>query len=99
VFPVMPFSFPIQRALRINDNTSTFINREFINSRSQDLEPTFHDAGQFYWLSKSLAEKSGTIMTDNTGAYIISELEGQDIDNETDWKLAELKYELLQGIK
>lgn len=99
VFPVMPFSFPIQRALRINDNMSTFINREFINSRSQDLEPTFHDAGQFYWLSKSLAEKNSTMMTDNTGAYIISELEGQDIDNETDWKLAELKYELLQGIK
>lgn len=99
VFPVMPFGFPIQRALKIKNNISEFINSEFINSRSQDLEKTFHDAGQFYWLSKSLTENSNIIMTDNTGAYIISELEGQDIDNEIDWKLAELKYELIQSIK
>jgi N-acylneuraminate cytidylyltransferase len=39
------------------------------------------------------------ILTDNTGSVEISELEGQDIDNEVDWKPAELKYELLQSIK
>lgn len=99
VFPVIPFGFPIQRALKIKNNISEFINSEFINTRSQDLEKTFHDAGQFYWLTKSLTENSNTIMTYNTGAYIISELEGQDIDNEIDWKLAELKYELIQSIK
>lgn len=37
------------------------------------------------------------IITDNSGAIIISELEGQDIDNETDWKLAELKYQMLKN--
>lgn len=37
----------------------------------------------------------GSIVTNNTGGIVISEMEGQDIDNDLDWKLAELKYELL----
>src|SRR5690606_20181212 len=92
LFPVMSFSFPIQRALKIKDDTSSFIQSEHINTRSQDLEPTYHDAGQFYWMNYTLASSGKSLMTEKTGAYIISELEGQDIDNETDWKLAELKY-------
>lgn len=99
LFPVMPFSFPIQRALKIKDDASSFIKSEHINTRSQDLEPTYHDAGQFYWMNYNLASSGQSLMTEKTGAYIINELEGQDIDNETDWKLAELKYELLQSIK
>jgi N-acylneuraminate cytidylyltransferase len=43
-------------------------------------------------------EKSA-ILTDITGSIIISEMEAQDIDTEMDWKLAELKYELLQSLK
>lgn len=99
VFPVMAFGFPVQRALRVNNQTSEFVYPEHINTRSQDLEKSYHDAGQFYWMRYELALKGKSLMTGNTGAYIISELEGQDIDNETDWKLAELKYELLQSIK
>jgi N-acylneuraminate cytidylyltransferase len=34
-------------------------------------------------------------MTNNTSCIEISELAAQDIDNEQDWKLAELKYQLL----
>jgi pseudaminic acid cytidylyltransferase len=30
---------------------------------------------------------------------VLKEIEVQDIDNETDWKLAELKYELIQNLK
>lgn len=99
LFPVIPFGFPIQRALKVNNDVSQFIYPEHINSRSQDLETSYHDAGQYYWLMNNLAQEGKSIMTENTGAYIISELEGQDIDNEIDWKLAELKYELVQSIK
>ena len=44
-------------------------------------------------------QQKNKILTNNTGAIILSELEAQDIDNVVDWKLAELKYELLQSIK
>lgn len=99
LFPVMQFSFPIQRSIKINDNKSRFFFPDYVNSRSQDLEKSYHDAGQFYWLDNKLLTTGHSIMTDNTGAFIINEMEGQDIDNETDWKLAEMKYELLQNLK
>lgn len=99
LFPVIPFSFPIQRSLKVNNNISQFIYPEHIDSRSQDLEISYHDAGQYYWLKSNLAYNGKSIMTNNTGAYIINEMEGQDIDNEIDWKIAELKYELIQSIK
>jgi len=99
LFPVMQFSFPIQRSIKISDNRSHFFFPEHVNTRSQDLEKTYHDAGQYYWLDNELVRSSDSIITENTGANIINELEGQDIDNEVDWKLAELKYELIQSLK
>lgn len=100
VLPVMPFSFPIQRALKKGiDNKIDFFYPEFGLTRSQDLEQSYHDAGQFYWMNTETCLQKKGILTDNTGSIIVSELEGQDIDNETDWELAKLKYELLQSIK
>jgi pseudaminic acid cytidylyltransferase len=99
VFPIMPFGFPIQRALKQNENKVSFFYPEFIMSRSQDLEKSYHDAGQFYWMNTAVCLEKKQILTNNSGSIVISELEGQDIDNEVDWKLAELKYELLQSTK
>ena len=99
VFPIIPFGFPIQRALKQKDLNVSFFYPEFEVTRSQDLEKSFHDAGQFYWLKTSTCLKKNKIVTNNSGSIILSELEGQDIDNEVDWKLAELKYEILQSIK
>ena len=100
VLPIMPFGFPIQRALKIvNNNRITFLNPANSITRSQDLEKLYHDAGQFYWINNLTFKNKKEILTENTGYYMLSELEGQDIDNEVDWKLAELKYELLQSIK
>ena len=66
---------------------------------SQDLEKLYHDTGQFYFLKVSELKKNRSLVPSHTGAIVISELEAQDIDNEKDWKLAELKYELLQSTK
>ena len=99
VFPIIPFSFPIQRALIENKGKVSFFYPEFSLSRSQDLEKSYHDAGQFYWLNTEICMEKKKILTDNSGSIVLTELEGQDIDNEIDWKLAELKYEILQSIK
>lgn len=96
VFPVIPFGFPIQRALKMDVNQKvSFFQPEFSLARSQDLEKSFHDAGQFYLFDTKECLKKGALLTNNTGSIIISELEGQDIDTEIDWKLAELKFELI----
>lgn len=96
VFPVMEFSFPIQRALKKDSNNKMeLFQPEHLNSRSQDLEKAYHDSGQFYWFkTKEILEK-GKLWTDNTGVIVIKESEGQDIDTLEDWKLAEIKYKLL----
>jgi len=99
VFPIIPFGFPIQRALKSEREKVSFFYPQFSLSRSQDLEKSYHDAGQFYWMNVKICLEKGNILTDNTGSIILSELEGQDIDNDVDWKIAEIKYELLQGIR
>jgi len=93
---VVAFSFPPQRAYVVRDGLLAYRYPEHANTRSQDLENWYHDAGQFYFYSiKPFMEKE-----DRQSVRIIpfelSELEVQDIDNITDWELAEMKYQLMQ---
>jgi len=95
LFPVIRFSYPIQRALKLQKGRIVMAEPQYIHSRSQDLEPMFHDAGMFYWMKTKKFCQTLEILCDNTGMFELSELEVQDIDNMTDWVLAELKYKLL----
>lgn len=92
VLPVVRFSYPVQRALALRNGRLPMLHPEHYDSRSQDLEPAYHDAGQWYWLrvEKFLASKE--LMGANSGGIIVPELETQDIDTEEDWTLAELKF-------
>jgi len=95
VFPVVAFSYPIWRSLKIENGRLMMNFPENLNKRSQDLPVAYHDAGQFYFfqVEKFLTKKK--IFSDFSLPLHVSELEMQDIDNEVDWKLAELKYRLL----
>lgn len=96
IFPIIEYGHPIQRALKFTGEKISFLYKENELVRSQDLEAVYHDAGQFYFckVSKLLVNKS--IISNNTSSVVISALEAQDIDTETDWKIAELKYQLLE---
>lgn len=96
VMPVVPFSFPPLRGMVINDGRLEYKWQEYAMKRSQDLEEIYHDCGQFYAFRVETFEKERKLVTENSAAMIISELEVQDIDNETDWQLAEMKYCLLK---
>ena len=97
VLPVIRYSFPIQRAMRVfQKDLIRMVQPNYINTRSQDLEPTYHDAGQFYWLKTNEALLKNKLWTDKTGFIEVNELEAQDIDTETDWKIAELKYQIMK---
>ncbi len=99
VFPVVQFSYPIQRALKIENNQVSMIWPENMLARSQDLMPAFHDSGQFYWLNVKRFLESKKIFAANSGAIVLSELEVQDIDTEDDWIIAEIKFELINKPK
>lgn len=96
VYPVVPYSPPIQRALSIVGERLKYLDSAHRFTRSQDLEKSYFDPGQFYWMKTSDVMQQKGIFTDNTGYLVLDELFVQDIDNETDWKLAELKYKLLK---
>jgi len=100
VFPVVRFSYPIQRALQLDkEQNITMIYPENLTARSQDLSPSFHDAGQFYCGVVDSFKTEQQLFTDFSGSIELTELEVQDIDTEEDWKIAEIKYEFLQSDK
>ena len=95
IYPVVEFSYPIWRCLDVSENgTMSRHWPEYEHSRSQDLPKAYHDTGTFYWYDI----KKWTENTGETGAVIFPEIQVQDIDNETDWQLAELKYRLLHNL-
>lgn len=98
VFPVVKYSYPIQRALKIKHGQVNMIWPENYLSRSQDLETTYHDCGQFYFLKTQTFLEQKILFMKNSIPIITSELNMQDIDNEEDWHLAELKYSLGNNI-
>lgn len=90
--PVVKFSYPPQRCVVIKNDLLQYKWPENIRARSQDLEPLYHDAGQFYfWKVAKFSE--GII--ENTVPLVLTELEVQDIDNIEDWELAEVKYRII----
>ncbi len=97
LIPVVRFSYPPQRAMEIREGSLVFRQPEFLSARSQDLVPHYHDAGQFYVVRTESFLKNNAIMVGDILPMELSELEVQDIDNEVDWKLAELKYKLLHS--
>lgn len=95
IFPAIKFSYPIQRALYLDSKQKIkMVNPENYRTRSQDLETFYHDAGQFYWFNITTFLKKGKLWTENCEMIEISELESQDIDNLSDWSIAEFKYNL-----
>ena len=95
VFAVAPFSFPIQRSFIINKNAALFKYPEYVNTRSQDLEIHYQDSGQFYWCKTNKLLETKEIYSKNNYVIKLNEIEVQDIDNESDWIIAEMKYKFI----
>ena len=96
LIPVVQFSYPPQRAYVINDGRLQFKWEEFRYTRSQDLEPFYHEAGQFYCYNIADYLAADGSIKENIIPFILPESEVQDIDTEEDWKMAELKFSLMK---
>lgn len=93
------YSFPPQRCVVIREGKIEMLHPEHRNTRSQDLEPYYHDCGQFYFYdTEELIKNKGNII-ENVIPMVLSELEVQDIDNESDWALAEIRYKTMASRK
>ena len=92
VVPMVPFSFPPQRGMVRKGKFTEPAQPENIRKRSQDLEEILHDCGQFYWCRTAAFLENPDILFNHTVPFIVPETEVQDIDNPSDWELAEIKY-------
>ena len=96
LIPVVAFSYPPQRAMVVENGRLVFKYPEYLDSRSQDLQPHYHDVGQFYLFRTEAFKQNKKLMLGNILPMVISEMEVQDIDNQTDWEIAEMKYRVMQ---
>ncbi|MEM7689130.1 MAG: pseudaminic acid cytidylyltransferase [Pseudomonadota bacterium] len=88
-FPVAEFPSAIQRALkRAKDGAVAPFNPEHAATRTQDLEPAFYDAGQFYWAHAD-TWLSGANIHQNGHAITLPAWRVVDIDTPADWERAE----------
>ena len=94
-FSVTSFSFPIQRAIRVSPHGGLQpFYPEYTNSRSQDLEPSFHDAAQFYWGRAHAFVEELPIYAPHSSPVYLPRWTVQDIDTEEDWRRAEMMFEV-----
>jgi len=98
VFSATEFSFPIQRAIKIDKNGfCNMFHTEHENTRSQDLEKAYHDAGQFYFGKVSAFQQNKPFFhSSKSKPFLLPTYRVQDIDTLEDWKRAELLFEVLK---
>lgn len=97
IVSVLQYSHPIQRSLCIKSDYLESNQPEYYNSRSQDLEPNFHDAGQFYIFKRQAVMQEKRLITNHCIPYVLDANNAQDIDTPEDWEIAEIMYRYMSG--
>ena len=96
-FSVTSFPFPIQRALKLADGGVGLFQPEHAETRSQDLEPAFHDAGQFYWGTAAAWLEDRPLFALHSIPVVLPRWRVQDIDDEEDWARAEHLFRAIEA--
>ncbi|MBT2786011.1 MULTISPECIES: pseudaminic acid cytidylyltransferase [unclassified Halomonas] len=98
VFSVTSYAFPIQRAIRITENGRVaMFNPEHSQTRSQDLEEAWHDAGQFYWGTADAWLEEKPIFGEDSLPVKLPRHRVQDIDTSEDWTRAEWLFKAMRA--
>jgi N-acylneuraminate cytidylyltransferase len=95
-FSVTSYAFPIQRALHLTQDgrVDTFYPENRM-TRSQDLEPAYHDAGQFYWGTARAFLEDTPLFSLRSAGVVLPRFLVQDIDTLEDWEQAEFMYKAI----
>lgn len=94
LIPVVRFGYPPQRGFLVESSHVRYQYPENRFARSQDLQPIYHDCGQFYFCRVKPFIKSHDLVMENTIPMMMDEREVQDIDSVSDWEMAEMKYKI-----
>jgi pseudaminic acid cytidylyltransferase len=95
-FGVTTFPFPIQRALLLSESGGVeMLSPEHLNTRSQDLQETYHDAGQFYWGKEEAFSTGKSVFSQHSVPIFLPRKRVQDIDSIEDWDSAEVLFSIV----
>ncbi len=97
LFGAVAYDYPPQRSFTLRADSPSMLFSEHFNTRSQDLEPIFHDAGQFYFARAKNWQEQDNIFAPPSKAIKLPQKRVQDIDTMEDFELALLKYRLLES--
>ncbi len=96
VFSATEFPFPIQRAFRrLSDGSLEMFQPEHRLTRSQDLEPAYHDAAQFYWGSTQAFLDGLPMFSGHSVPFLLPRRRVIDIDTQEDWEMAEMMGQIM----
>ncbi|MEJ2065141.1 MAG: pseudaminic acid cytidylyltransferase [Reinekea sp.] len=95
VYAITEFPFPIQRSIRKQHDFVRPCFPENMYKRSQDLETTYHDAGQFYWGRVAAFAEQRAFFADRSKGIELPRYRVVDIDTPEDWDVAEVQYQVL----
>ncbi|MBA6420461.1 pseudaminic acid cytidylyltransferase [Pseudomonas neustonica] len=97
-FSVTSYAFPVQRAIRLTPQGRVeMCNPEHFNTRSQDLDEAYHDAGQFYWGRAEAWKEGRIIFASGSLPVLLPRHRVQDIDTAEDWERAQFMFQALQA--
>lgn len=98
IFAVTNYPAPIKRAIKINNQDRVeMINPDHYNTRTQDFEEFYFDAGQLCWGKSYSWEREESVIGPNTSTIILPSYLVNDIDTEEDWRKAEIMYRVLKS--
>nr|WP_314541164.1 pseudaminic acid cytidylyltransferase [uncultured Campylobacter sp.] len=98
LFSATAFDFPIQRAIKLDENARvSMFYPQFEKTRSQDLEPAFHDAGAFYFGKKEAWLECSALFAPHSKAYLLPRNLVCDIDTLEDFEFAKKLYLINNG--
>lgn len=92
LMPVVEYAPPVQRAMEIREGQLEMVWPEFRTSRSQDLVPRYHDAGQYYAFRPDFIARVNSLREGRLGPMVLPADSVHDIDTEEDWRRAEAKF-------
>lgn len=99
-FSLTSYPFPIQRAVKLTSSGRLeMFQPEHFNTRSQDLEDAYHDAGQFYWGLSSAFLRELPLFSEVAAPVFLPRHRVQDIDTSEDWHRAEIMFKTLQQVE
>lgn len=97
-FSITSYAFPIQRAIRLTSQGRVdMFSPEHFNTRSQDLEEAYHDAGQFYWGRAEAWKEGRVIFAPGSAPVLLPRHRVQDIDTPEDWERAQWMFQAWQA--